>query len=276
MFFRTFFFSFLCLASTSLLGEEKRQPPKKQPLQAVVVDQVLGRMKEEKRCSFENRLFELLDELKREGYVWRVGADASLRPLFVTAQGLIEEACAKLLQEGKLLRLCGAIHTPCPATPLCSDGTITEKLVAKSLEKDKQRLSTVTFRARVMRDYLSSGGQLFVVYPKGGDQKRTAPQRAIYRGLLAEYPKALFDCPFQRLLPSLLIGATYHITGSEGDEIVFGVGSVQANAPDDGATWRLWLGDPKENRSCFQRLQAIECLIGRSLKAKKERCGEVE
>lgn len=265
MFLRKFLFVILCLGSVSLWGREKASPPSGPSLQEVVVDSILGEMPKGKRSSFETRLCSLLEELKREGYLWCVGEDASLRPLFVTAQGLIEDACSELLQEGKLKKMCGAIHTPCPATPLCSDGTISEKLVHKSLEKDKSRLVTVTFRARVVRDYLKNGGQLYVVYPKGGDQKRTPPQRAIYRGLLAEYPKVLFDCPLERPLPSLLIGATYRITGSGGEECVFGIGSVQANAPDDGVTWRLWLGDPKVSRPCFQRLQAIECLIGRLL-----------
>ena len=263
MFIRTVFISILCFVSCLLWGEEKSQG---RPLQEVVVERILERLTVGKRSSFENQLFEILIELKREGYVWRVGQDASLRPLFVTAQGLIEEVCSNLLKEGQLAGLCGAIHTPLPATPLCSDGTITEKLVAASLEKDRQRLVTVTFRAGVMRDYLSYGGKLFVVYPKGGDLKRTEPQRAIYRGLLAEHPKTLFDFPIERPLPSFLIGATYRITGVKGDEIVFGIGAVQANAPEDGITWRLWLGDPKVNRRCLQRVQAVECLMGRKLK----------
>ena len=263
MFIRTFLVAILCFFSCLLWGEEKGQG---RPLQEVVVDRILERLTTEKRSSFENRLFEMLVELKREGYVWRVGQDANLRPLFVTAQGLIEEVCSQLLKEGKLAGLCGAIHTPMPATPLCSDGTITEKLVAASLEKDTQRLVTVTFRARVMREYLSHGGKLFVVYPKGGDQKRTELQRVIYRKLLAKYPTELFDSPIERQLPTILIGATYRIKGIKGDEIIFGIGSVQANAPNDEITWRLWLGDPKENKRCLQRVRAIECLMGRKLK----------
>lgn len=262
---RSFLFLILWLSSVSLWGGEREGAPPMVSLQEVVIDHIMREIGFGKRTSFEKELCGLLEELKGGGYVERPGDDAKVRPLFVTVQGLIEDACCELLQNGKLSRVSGAIHTPCPATPLCTDGAISEKLVHTSLETDKARLVTVTFRARVLRDYLKYGGRLYVVYPRGGELKRTESQLAIYRGLLAAYPKALFDSPIERPIPLLLIGATYRITGRAGDEIVFGIGATQANAPADGTLWRLWFGDPKNNHTCHQRLQAIECLMGRVL-----------
>ncbi len=269
MFFRFLFLSLVCMSGV-LCGKEGVEVPqknKKTPLlQEEVIKRIVRKQDKGTRSTFEKELSGILEEVLKEGYVWRVGSDEHLRPLFVTAEGLIEEVFSNLLNEGKVSEVCGAIHTPTPATPLCTDGTITENLVDKSIEKDTKRLVTVTYRAGVVRDYLGNGGKLFVVYPKGGDLKRTEAQRLIFHDLLQKYPQRLFDCPIDRTLPPLLIGATYRVKGGGGEEIVFSIGAVQANAPSDDVTWRLWLGNPRSHRGCSQRLHAIECLVGRRLR----------
>lgn len=135
------------------------------------------------------------------------------------------------------------IHTPTPATPLCTEGEISPQLVHESMS-DPSRLYTVIKRPDIIRSYLASGGVLIAAYPESGRDKRTPEQLTIFESLKETYPKNLIDIPLQcDQMEGEMVGATYFFKTEEGEWMVFAIMACQANAPEDGRTWGMWLGN---------------------------------
>lgn len=180
--------------------------------------------------------------LAREGVLEVTGTDKEIRPSFVALQGIIEYVLSSELQ-GHIETLNGCIHTPMPATPLCTKGEISSELVDRSIEMDLNRLLTVKARAAIMRDYLLQGGNLYVIYPRAGLLQRTLEQRHIYQEELDRYPSHLFDIPLNvDEIPPHLIGATYLFKDRCGELFVFAIQMTQAKSPQEEGHFGLWFG----------------------------------
>lgn len=180
--------------------------------------------------------------LVQDGVLEVVGTDKEIRPCFVALQGLIEQVLANELQHN-IKTLNGIIHTPMPATPLCTKGEISPELVDPSIEIDSNRLFTVKARVTIIRDYLFKGGNLYIVYPQTGLLKRTEEQQKIYKEELAHYPTHLFDRPLTcDSIPSDLIGATYFFQDLTGQLFVFAIKMTQAKDPQEIGNFGLWFG----------------------------------
>ncbi len=184
------------------------------------------------------------------------GEDAILRPVYVSVQGDFEKVMAYFMKEGKINHLMGIIHTPTPATPLCSQGEISPDLVAASLE-DAKRLFTVMKRPEIIREFLAQGGVLIAAYPESGREKRTSEQLAIFEKLKGDYPENLIDIPLQCLeMEKEMIGATYLFQTQAGDWMAFGIRASQANAPEDNRQWGMWFGS-LQDPEVFNRVQSV-------------------
>lgn len=209
--------------------------------------------------SLQDQLCAFMQELVQNGHVSKLDSDENVRPLFVTTQGAIEQTLARQLQQGEIQNLVGMIHTPTPTTPLCTQGDITEQLVHPSMQNDEKRLYTVRARANTLRDYLEMGGELFVVYPRGGLEKRTVEQQAIYLDTLAQYQeKELHDCQLStHEMDADMVGATYVFENVKGERYLFAIKASQANAPEDQKTWEMWFGplSHSEVQERFNRVQ---------------------
>ncbi len=170
-------------------------------------------------------------------------SDALVRPVYVTAQGDFERTMAYMLEKGKIVCLMGWIHTPTPATPLCTRGDVTLGLVDEEIEKDPKRLFTVMKRPEIIREFLQKGGFLVAVYPKDGLFKRTEEQRDVFYQVKKEYPNHLIDLPLLiSELPQDMIGATYMFKTFEDEWFAFAIQATQANAPEDNHSWIMWFG----------------------------------
>ncbi len=185
----------------------------------------------------------LLKELQATGLVLRTGKDAEVRPPFVGAQAEIERTLAYFFQKHEIVHLVGVIHTPTPATPLCTKGEIMPSPVDRSMEEDLKRLYTVQERPSVIRDYLEKGAVLYVTYPQGGREKRTPEQLQIYDAARAKYAHSLVDHVLNcsKIEPDM-IGATYLFKTIKGGWLAFSIMSTQANAPQDDIQWGVWFG----------------------------------
>lgn len=171
------------------------------------------------------------------------GSDQAIRPIYVAAQGDIERTLALYFAEGKITHLVGIIHTPTPATPLCTHGEISSNLVDPSMQEDPKRLYTVMKRPEIIRDYLEKGALLIAAYPQAGLQKRTAEQQSIFQETKEGYPDQLKDLPLEcEEMQKDMVGATYLFRTKAGDWMAFGIMASQANAPDDGKVWGMWFG----------------------------------
>jgi len=189
-------------------------------------------------------ILKLLDRVHREKWVLAKGDD-DLRIKFVNLQGCIEHILAREQALGEVVDLIGMIHTPQPATPLCTrPNNLDEELLNRSIRHDLEKQLTVRSRAQIVREYLNKGALLYVVYPKGGFEKRTPQQQVVYLEELERYPNQLVDWVLST--PSLhpeMSGATYFCKNSEGKTYVFSIMARQANDPQEDSEWGLWLGE---------------------------------
>lgn len=184
------------------------------------------------------------------------GTDKDVRPSFVALQGMIEQLLASEIG-GQIKSTSGVIHTPMPATPLCTRGSISLELVDPAIENDPLRLFTVKARTTIVRDYLFKGGKLYIAYPHSGLEKRTDEQIAIYQQELKNYPEKLFDLPLQcDEIPADLIGATYLFKDQTDKTYVFAIRMTQAKDPQSKGQFGLWFG-PIDHPAIQARIQAV-------------------
>ncbi len=215
------------------------------------------RMTEVGRSNAKSEVLDLIQGLQKSGYVIRTGQDAALRPAYVGAQAEMEKAMAYLLSRQQISELIGIIHTPMPATPLCTEGEVSSELVDPSLAADERRMYTVKERSTIVREYLQQGGVLYVAYPQGGREKWTSAQLAIYDRLREQYPSTLIDSALNcAQLDRDMVGATYLFKNPQGGWICFGIQAPQANAPNDDQKWGIWYGS-LDNPQVKQRLKSV-------------------
>lgn len=217
----------------------------------------------------------LLDRLKREGFACEKGADADQRSVFVTTQGLVENLLNKWLQLGYITKALGVIHTPMPATPLCTEGFVNEELIHPSMLRDNRRLyavvsraeimslclseglifDTIVSRARIVREFMAQGGLLVIAYPKMGMNRRNAEQQIIYHKEVQKYSETLIDAPLKSL-PDEMVGATYVVRLSSGPILIFSIKAPQAKEPKEDLEWGLWLAT-YDNSNAREHLHAV-------------------
>lgn len=172
--------------------------------------------------------------------------DKEIRPIFVGLQTILEHVLSNELKAKNIKSLAGVIHTPMPATPLCTEDNISENLVDSSIKESPKRLLTVVARTKSIRKFLQEGGDLYVVYPKDGLSKRSELQQGVYNKELDRNKAHLFDCPLDcESIPQESIGAFYKFDG-----YAFAIKITQAKNPQDGAHCALWFG--KANTSPVQ------------------------
>lgn len=183
------------------------------------------------------------NELMEKGVVEVTATDKEVRPYFVALQGIIEHVLACELNKN-VQSLTGVIHTPMPATPLCTEGSFSRELVDPTIEEDPLRLFTVKARTTSVRDYLFQGGDLYIVYPQDGINKRTEVQQQIYTKELKNYPLHLFDRPLNcTSIENDLTGAFYLFKDNTGKVFGFAIKMTQANNPQKLGNFGLWFGE---------------------------------
>ena len=197
------------------------------------------------------------DELVERGVLEITASDKEVRPYFVSIQGLVEHVLAHELGKS-VFKLKGYIHTPMPATPLCTEGSISNELVNPSIQDDPLRLFTVKARTTILRDYLFKGGELYVFYPRDGMTKRSDIQQKIYLSELQKYPFNLFDRPLEcDSIESELVGAFYLFSNEDGKTYAFAIKMNQANNQQELGCFGLWFGEYKEGSRAFDRVSKI-------------------
>lgn len=208
----------------------------------------------------KSKTIKIWNQLVQNGVVEVSGRDKDIRPYFVTLQAVIEHVLSCELQR-EIKSLDGIIHTPLPATPLCTAGEISRGLVDASIENDFHRLFTVKLRSTTIRDFLYQGGHLQIVYPSGGLAKRATVQQVLYKQELLNYPDRLLDQPLScDSIPENLIGATYLFKTQAGQTFAFAIKMTQANDPKEKGNFGLWFG-PLEIEAIKNRVDAVLSFI---------------
>ncbi len=200
-------------------------------------------LKAEQLQQLRPQLLSYWNQLVQSGELVISDTDEKIRPYFVTLQAVTEHVLACELGK-QVLSLKGIIHTPAPATPLCTKDNLSSNLVDPSIENDQKRLLTVKARVTILREYLQKSGQLYVLYPKNGIHTRTEEQQKIYKNELQEHSKVLFDRPLDiETLPDEMSGATYFFQDKEGKTGIFAIKMTQANKLKPEGHFGLWYGD---------------------------------
>ncbi|BAE81204.1 hypothetical protein [Chlamydia felis Fe/C-56] len=206
--------------------------------------------------SFQNPVSELLDELNATSFISREGTDADQRPIFVNAQADFERAIVYWLKCNRVISCVCLIHTPSPATPLCTNGEISRGLVDSEVQNDIERLLTVKKRPDIIREYLQNGGTLFTIYPKKGRELRSIEQLEVLDHLIQRYSLHLHAIELNSdTIPQDLIGATYLITFADLSTYVLSLRSYQANSPINDK-WAIWFGSI-EDSIVAERLRTV-------------------
>lgn len=199
----------------------------------------------------KDEIQQLLATMELDHKVIETGSD-ELRVKYVSSQGCIEHvlACSQAL--GEIDQLIGVIHTPTPATPLCvkPEGNV-QGILDETIRYDLRKLLTVRSRAQIVREYLMKGAKLYVVYPKGGFEKRTPDQQKIYREELERYAGNLIDSVLANTTIDLdMIGATYLFRNPQRQVFAFSIKSRQANDIQSLSEWGMWFGPVLEPVIC--------------------------
>jgi len=198
-----------------------------------------------------------MNEVEKNKSILETGSD-DLRVKYVASQGCIEHVLACCQALGEVDHLIGVIHTPTVATPLCirPEGPY-EGVLDESIRHDLNKLLTVRSRAQIVREYLTKGGKLYVVYPQGGLEKRTSEQQQIYRDELERYSGSLIDWVLscQQMDPDM-IGATYLFRDQHRQVFAFSIKSRQANDIQQKSEWGIWFG-PVADEVVANRVNAI-------------------
>ncbi len=186
---------------------------------------------------------ETVNRLFSYGTVAEQEDDTVLRPKYISIQAAFEQLLAHELMIERLKQVIAVIHTPMPATPLCTEGEVTTELVDRNLLKDEKRMRTISKRSETLRTILQSGGTLMAAYPGLARTKRSPSQLAIFEDLLKKYAKNLFDIPMGCLdVAPEMIGATYIFETMQGKWLTFSIRATQANAIETPASSTMWFG----------------------------------
>ncbi|HEV8052048.1 MAG TPA: hypothetical protein VGP47_06110 [Parachlamydiaceae bacterium] len=213
-------------------------------------------LKSEEFALLKKGLGEHWNTLVHKGVLEIRGTDAEIRPYFVTLQAIVEHVLSHEIGIS-VQSLTGIIHTPMPATPLCTKGDVSSELVDLSIQEDPLRLFTVKARTTILRDFLFQGGDLYVVYPGKGLSARTEEQQQIYQSELENYPTHLFDCPMDcDSIENGLVGASYVFRNTEGKVFIFAIKMSQVNNPQD-ASFGLWFGEHRYGSPATDRVMDV-------------------
>lgn len=200
---------------------------------------------------------ENLNEIFQHGIIEIRSTDADIRPIFVGLQAIFEQLIADQL--GKQVKsVVGVIHTPAPATSLCTKGEISEGLATPSVVRDTLRRVTVEMRSNIVRNYLARGGDLFVVYPESGKSVRSAEQLAIYADACSLYASRLNNCPLDcKSISDENTGAFYEFTDHEGKKYGFAIKMSQANNASTNQ-FAIYFGQMKPGTPIYTRISAVK------------------
>lgn len=204
----------------------------------------------------------LLTPLASSSCVKVTGGDAVARAPVVKFQKAFEEEILTCLQDGTFTKAIGIIHTAKPTTPLCvPEMQAPKEIMDQSMHNDNDRVQTVRDRTTTTREFIKYGhnATLYVTYPKGGLQGRTPPQQALYASICKDSNTnvGLKDSELScEKCSAEISGASYILTGKNGEQFFFSLNGMQAIDADTDMTWTVWFGLLKD-KDCASRWAEI-------------------
>jgi len=238
----------------------------KQEFCNLLIDEVIKCIHHPKnKYSEETReqMIALLTQIKAKQVFIQSGSD-DFRSKFVGVQGIFEHVVTSQLMLEQIKCFVGAIHTPTPATPLCTNigltgiGSLLSTIVRNSPEKHL----TVSERIISIRCLLQQPEvTLHVIYPEAGLKKRTPEELAIFKKEITLNNGRLQKTPLNcEEMDPALVGATYLFADKDGNQYAFSIKAQQANAPLELSEWAIWFG-PLNNLKVQARVNAVNSYV---------------
>lgn len=260
----------LTLSAYAIYKVETLHEQNADELTSILLSRVKECVRNDKECKKKTEIYSIIDALNDNGTISEIGSD-DLRVKYVFTQGSIEHVLSCAMVLGEVDNLIGIIHTPTPATPLCTKvDNLDEQLLDPSIRYDLEKLLTVRSRAVIVRDFLDKGGRIYVAYPKGGFEKRTQQQQEIYKMELLKYADRLFESVLSCTeMDNSKVGATYFFKDRHNNICAFSIKSSQAINPQDSSEWGLWIGkiqNPVVNNRIVEILNYLEDNDGPSIR----------
>lgn len=205
----------------------------------------------------QKAIFNAISIINKKGVYVSDAKDEAKRALFVGLQSAIEQVLSEKKLADPNFKVMMAIHTPTPATPLCTAvDSVSEGLMSERVKNDKQVQHTILSRAEILRSLLEQETPLYVVFQKNGLSQRTVEQQNIYKSQIAKYPDQLMS--LELTSPEIsggMIGATYLISTDDGQKLAFFIKATQANSPGDDQ-WQIGFG-PADQQLIHERVSSV-------------------
>lgn len=186
--------------------------------------------------------------LEQNGFIYKIGDDKELRPIFVNLQGAIEAAILLLHQQGKINLIMHATHTDLPSSPICEIGP---NDMHPDIASDPKRRETVYNRTVIMANMLKADIPVEVIYSEGGLLQRSPEAQQRYKDNVTQYSN-LDSHELGEKVRTEESGATA-IAASEGSpqqsKIFFSISAAQAIKL--GSSWGLCLDGVSKPRSSY-------------------------
>jgi hypothetical protein len=160
-----------------------------------------------------------------------------------------------MLKSGLAEKVTIVIYTPAPPTPLRVTVDNITQLVTEDINKDSERLDTVSSRAISLKEILQNKGLLYATYQKTENVDEIPGIKEYLNNI--ELYTTLLDNPVEKINEEFT-GASYIIHCSNGQEVFFSIKSTQAN--DTAKThWKLYYGSPFEHKvsGFFNTIQEV-------------------
>ncbi|MFA6915943.1 MAG: hypothetical protein WC222_06065 [Parachlamydiales bacterium] len=195
-----------------------------------------------------------IEQIKTDNSFIEVGGDH--REIIVSLQAILENVM-KVLAILEKFTLLMSIHTPMPATPLCTkcDDPNLTKLLAKDLLSNMNNVLTVQTRTITIRQILTiPNSKVLIIYSQGGLGKRTPEQQQTFISELQDPPTTLFPHELNTEMNPDFCGATYFVVTSQGVACI-GIDAPQANQVV-AKKWGVYCG-PLEDPQINTRFESI-------------------
>ena len=189
--------------------------------------------------------------LRRSPEVQIAGNDEVTRPVAVSFQKAFEQSLTNMIDESQLKHAAAIIHTRKPTTPLCNPaGKALRQTMSAAMENDPGRIKTIEDRTVTLRRMAQNGPpmDLYVAYIKGGLDKRSTQEQAIYRKEInnPDNPSLHDEEMACTEMPDEIVGASYVLTTKLGNTLYFANNGTQAVDAEGSTLWRYWFGSLKD------------------------------
>jgi hypothetical protein len=181
------------------------------------------------------------DSMLNNGFVDIGGNTQANKDHIVKIQAIIEYNLSKLPAEDSE----AYIITPYPPTPLRLIG------MANPFCADGKTLCPSFFRTSTLRQYISAGHPIELLYSNTGDN---VPGIKFFNSFVANHPN--ITARLVNSVPDNLIGATYYFKLDDG-KFIFSLKGNQSNT-DTHNDWNIWFGNQDSERNLERTKEIFE------------------